>query len=295
MVFSSDGWFTEVAEEAGTAFSLQTSECLHRERSAYQEIAVYQTPGFGRLLVIDGYVMLSERDNFFYHEMMVHPALYTHAAPRRVVIVGGGDCGSLTEVLRHEDVDSALQVEIDERVTRISEQYFPELCVGAADPRAELRFEDGIAWMHNAPAGSADVIIVDSTDPIGPAKGLFDAAFYVQCCRVLGAGGVLIQQSESPLLHLALIRSMRTAMREAGFGATATLTFPQPVYPCGWWSATMARKNANLEGFREAAAERRPFRTRYYSVNIHRAALALPPFVSDALDAGPGADRQTAR
>lgn len=284
MSLDEKNWFTEKAEEAGTAFSLRIHERVHHERSQYQEIEVYDTTKFGRLLVIDGFVMLSDRDNFLYHEMMTHPALYTHAAPKRVAIIGGGDCGSLTEVLRHPEVESAVQIEIDERVTRVAGQWFPDLCMGAADPRASLRFEDGIAWMKQAPAGSLDVIIVDSTDPIGPAEGLFNAAFYTQCHRALAAGGILVQQSESPLLHLALIRDMRAAMAEAGFTARATLTFPQPVYPSGWWSATMARKDANLNGFRETAAERRPFETRYYSVETHRGALALPPFMREALD-----------
>lgn len=276
-------WFTELAEEAGTGFSLRISDCVHRERSGFQDIAVYETTRFGRLLVIDGFIMLSDRDNFLYHEMLVHPALFTHPAPRRVAVIGGGDCGSLTEVLRHDEVESAVQIEIDERVTRVAEKWFPGLCAGATDPRARLLFEDGIKWMREAPAGSLDVIIVDSTDPIGPAEGLFNAAFYTQCHRVLAAGGILVQQSESPLLHLDLIRDMRAAMAEAGFAARATLTFPQPVYPSGWWSATLARKDANLQGFREAAAERRPFATRYYSVATHHAALALPPFVREAL------------
>ena len=277
-------WFTEQAEEAGTAFSLRIHDRVHHERSAYQEIDVYETTKFGRLMVIDGFVMLSDRDNFLYHEMMTHPALFTHAAPKRVAIIGGGDCGSLKEVLRHPEVESAVQIEIDERVTRVAEQWFPDLCTENADPRAGLHFEDGIEWMKQAPADGLDIIIVDSTDPIGPAEGLFNAAFYTQCHRALAAGGILVQQSESPLLHLDLIRDMRAAMAEAGFAAHATLTFPQPVYPSGWWSATMARKDANLNGFREAAAERRPFETRYYSVETHRGALAMPPFMREALD-----------
>lgn len=284
MPLDEKNWFTEQAEEAGTAFSLRIHERVHHERSAYQEIEVYETTKFGRLMVIDSFVMLSDRDNFLYHEMMVHPALYTHAAPKRVAIIGGGDCGSLKEVLRHPEVESAVQIEIDERVTRVSEQWFPDLCTANADRRASLHFEDGIEWMKQAPAESLDVIIVDSTDPIGPAEGLFNAAFYSQCHRALAAGGILVQQSESPLLHLGLIRDMRGAMTEAGFTARATLTFPQPVYPSGWWSATMARKDANLNGFREAAAERRPFETRYYSVETHRGALALPPFMRQAFD-----------
>jgi spermidine synthase len=283
MALEDKNWFTEKDEKDGTAFSLRISDCVHRERTPYQEIAVYETLKFGRLLVIDGYIMLASRDNFIYHEMMTHPALFTHAAPRRVVIIGGGDCGSLAEVLKHEGVGQATQVDIDERVTRVSEVYFPELTAAAGDPRARLLFENGIAWMQSAADESADVIIVDSTDPVGPAEGLFNVAFYSECHRVLGAGGILVHQSESPFLHLDLLRDMRAAMTEAGFDALATLGFPQPVYPSGWWSATMASKGARLDEFRETAAERKRFATRYYSAAMHRAALTLPPFVTDAL------------
>jgi spermidine synthase len=280
-----DGWFTEVYAPGGTAFSLKVSARLHEERSAYQRIEVYQTETFGRLMVIDGCVMLTDRDNFLYHEMMSHPALYTHAAPRRVVIIGGGDCGTLREVLRHPEVEEATQVEIDERVTRLAERFFPELCEANADPRAALRFEDGLAFMRNAPPGRVDVVIVDSTDPVGPAEGLFQEPFYRDCLGALGEGGVLVQQSESPLLHLeTIIAPLHRAMRAAGFADTRTLHFPQPVYPSGWWSATLARKGQALDGFREGDARARPFATRYYDAEVHRAALALPPFMARGMD-----------
>ncbi len=284
MVLPDNEWFVESDAQEGTAFGLRIRACLHRERTPFQDIAVYDTQTFGRLLVIDGFIMLADRDNFLYHEMMTHPALFTHAAPRRVVIIGGGDCGSLGEVVKHEGIERVTQIDIDERVTRVAEEYFPALAAGALDPRAELLFADGIEWMRNAAAASADVIIVDSTDPIGSAEGLFNAAFYAQCHRVLGAGGILVHQSESPILHRPLLRAMRTAMREGGFDALATLTFPQPVYPSGWWSVTLARKGAALDGFREAAAERKPFPTLYYSAAVHRAALAMPPFLAEALN-----------
>ena len=130
------------------AFSIKVFARLHEEQTEYQHIEIYETEWFGNLMVIDGCIMLTARDNFIYHEMMSHPALYTHPDPRKVVIIGGGDCGTLREVLRHEGVRHALQVEIDERVTRLSEQYFPELCVANDDPRAEFFFGDGIRWMH---------------------------------------------------------------------------------------------------------------------------------------------------
>lgn len=279
-----DNWFTEIAAEVGTAFSLRIRRKLADERTPYQHIEVYETSDFGNLMVIDGCTMVSSRDNFVYHEMMAHPVLYTHAAPRDVLIIGGGDCGSLREVLRHPEVASAVQVEIDERVTRLAEQYFPELCELNDDPRATLHFGDGIQWVKDAPVDSLDVVIVDSTDPIGPAEGLFSRPFYTDCLRALRPGGMVVQQSESPLLHPHILRDMHAAMRGAGFSDVRTLQFPQPIYPSGWWSATLARKGEPVAGLREADAEGRPFATRYYSVQTHRAAFALPPFLQALLD-----------
>ena len=198
-------WFTEIFQNEGTAFSLQIKKHLHNEQSKYQTLDIYDTETFGKLMVIDGCVMLTQRDNFLYHEMMSHPALFTHSQPKNVVIIGGGDCGTLKEVLKHDSVESVVQVDIDERVTRLSEQFFPELCEMNEDPRARLLFDDGIAWMKNAQAGSIDVVIIDSTDPVGPAEGLFAVDFYRDCYRVLSDGGVLVQQSESPLLHAQTI------------------------------------------------------------------------------------------
>lgn len=273
-----DHWFTEKCEEAGSAFSLKVSDKLHEERTAFQHIEIYATERFGRLMTIDGYVMLSERDNFFYHEMMAHPALYTHAAPGQVLIVGGGDCGTLRETLKHESVNAVTQVEIDERVTRLAEQYFPELCASNDDPRVDLVFGDGIKWVADAEPDSYDLIIVDSTDPIGPAAGLFSEPFYRDCHRALRTGGIIVQQSESPLFHMNLINSMRRAMRGGGFSDVLTLNFPQCVYPSGWWSATMGGKSATLVNIREPDIIDKPFDTSYYNLAIHLAAMAQPEY-----------------
>lgn len=277
------GWFTEFDEDDGAAFSLRIKGKLHEEQTPYQRIEIYDTDTFGKLMTIDGMYMVTDRDNFIYHEMMSHPALFTHAAPKRVVIVGGGDCGTLREVLKHPGVEEAWQVEIDERVTRLAEQYFPELCESNRDPRARFFFGDGVKWMQEAAAGSIDVVIIDSTDPIGPAEGLFAEPFYRDCLRALGDGGILVQQSESPLYHLELINSMRAGMRAAGFQGVQTLHFPQCIYPSGWWSATMARKGAELAGFRQEAAAAKGFKTRYYNAGIHHGALAGPEFFKEGL------------
>ncbi|MDR3419416.1 MAG: polyamine aminopropyltransferase [Nevskia sp.] len=276
-------WFSEAVERTGTAFSLKLGERVHAEQTPYQKIEIYRTESFGYLMTIDGCTMVSTRDNFLYHEMMSHPALNSHPNPQDVVVVGGGDCGTLREVLKHPEVRRAVQVEIDERVTRLSEQYFPELCVANGDPRATLFFGDGIAWMKQAPAASLDLIIIDSTDPVGPAEGLFGLKFYVDCLKALRPGGLLVQQSESPLLHLELIAEMHRFMREAGFAQTRLLHFPQPIYPSGWWSGSVAQKTAGPLAERLDEAMIAALGTKYYNADTHKAAFALPNFVKQAL------------
>ena len=273
-------WFTEPDNmNEGTAMSFRIKQKLHEEQSAWQRITIYETETFGNLMTIDEIIMLSTRDNFFYHEMMSHPALFTHQNPKNVVIIGGGDCGTLKEVLKHDSVQKVTQVEIDERVTRVSEQFFPELCESNHDPRATLLFDDGIKYMQSAEDNSLDVIIVDSTDPVGPAEGLFNTAFYQQCRRTLRDDGILVQQTESPLLHVDILQDTQQSMRDGGFVNTQTVLFPQAVYPSGWWSASMAG-NIDLKQFRR---DTQINGSKYYSADIHAAALTLPPYLNTAL------------
>ncbi|MBA3979072.1 MAG: polyamine aminopropyltransferase [Alcanivorax sp.] len=281
---SGEKWFFEHFDSAGTAFGLRLKKKLEDVQTEYQHIEMWETDTFGYLMTIDGCTMVTSRDNFLYHEMMSHPVLFTHANPKNVVIIGGGDCGTLREVLRHPGVEKATQIDIDEMVTRMSEKYFPELCESNNDPRAELLFIDGVKWMRECADASIDVIIVDSTDPVGPAEGLFKADFFRDCHRVLRDGGIIVQQSESPLLHSdTIIRDLHANMREAGFSSTQTLPFPQTSYPSGWWSCTMAGKGSDVTAFREADAGSKTFDTLYYSAAIHRGALTLPPFMTKAL------------
>lgn len=280
-------WFTEVHADAGSAFSLE-GQSVHRETTDFQTIEIWQTTRWGYLMVIDGCTMVSTRENFFYHEMMTHPVLATHPAPARVAIIGGGDCGTLREVLRHDTVESATQIDIDEGVTRLAREYFPELCESNDDPRATLLFDDGIAWMRSAAPGSLDVIIVDSTDPVGPAEGLFNEAFYASCLRALADDGLLIQQSESPLLHGEVFKAMGQAMVTAGFTATTPLFFPQPIYPSGWWSATIAHRTPALGMPRVQATRSFADALQYYDAGTHQAAFAQPPMVRRLLTRPPG-------
>jgi spermidine synthase len=276
-------WFTEIEPFKNSAFSIPIKKKLHAEQSTFQYLEIYETESFGNLMVIDGCVMVSTRDNFFYHEMMSHPVVYTHPDPKKVWIIGGGDCGTLREVLKHPGIEHVVQIDIDERVTRLAEIYFPELCASNSDPRAELKFIDGIKWVKDAAPNSADIIIIDSTDPVGPAEGLFTEDFYRDCIACLSENGMIVQQSESALYHMRIINDMRRAMRRSGFAGAQTLFFPQCVYPSGWWSATLACKTP-FAGFRKEDAAAKGFATMFYNADIHQAALAQPEFFKRELN-----------
>ena len=277
-------WISETIPHMGAAFSLKTTQKLDEIQSPFQKIAVYETEHWGNLMVIDDAFMLTSLENFVYHEMLAHPALFTHDNPRHVVIIGGGDCGTLSEALKHPGVEKVTQIDIDEHVTRMAEKWFPELCLRNHDPRADLRFDDGIKFMREAADASADIIIVDSTDPIGPGEGLFGAAFIADCYRVLRAGGIMVSQSESPFYHMDVLQNVHRAMLQAGFSDRRALLFPQPVYPGGSITCTLARKGAMLDAFRTEDVAAKGFATRYYNVGIHQGALTPPEFVREALN-----------
>mmetsp|Transcript_8297 Transcript_8297/g.13757 ORF Transcript_8297/g.13757 Transcript_8297/m.13757 type:complete len:320 (+) Transcript_8297:52-1011(+) len=278
----SSDWVTEHCEEAGFAISYSVTGCLHKEETPFQKLAVYQSSHWGKILILDGFVQITSNDNFVYHEMMSNLPIYTHPCPEDVCIIGGGDCGVLKECLAHPTMKSVTQIDIDERVTEVSKIYFPELCEKNNDPRATLLFADGNAWVHNRSADSLDVIIVDSTDPgeWGPGDVLYKEAFYAACKRALKANGVMVQQSESPLIHQKLIKTMRKRMLAGGFDWVHTFSFPQPCYSTGWWSCTMAGTAAtNPANFRYSDAAGKSHQTSYYNADMHRASLAVPEFL----------------
>ena len=274
------GWLTEVCEECGSAFSMKLVAKLHEERTRHQRIEIFETQAYGTVMVIDGFVMLTDADNFIYHEMMTHPALFSHPNPARVLIIGGGDCGVLYEVLKHPEVNAVSMVEIDERVTRLAERFFPRLCQSNADARARFHFEDAIEWVKQTRSDAYDIVIIDSTDPIGPAEGLYTEAFYRDCFRILGAGGLVVHQSESPLFHTeSIIKPMRSALVNAGFYDCKTMHFPQCTYPTGWWTATLACKGQPVTFPRAQTVAGNIVATRYYNADIHRASMAVPEFL----------------
>ena len=275
-----DSWFSEPYAETGSAFSLKIKKKLHDEQSEFQHIEIYETETYGRLMVFDGCVMLTSLDNFIYHEMMSHTALQSHPEPRDVLIIGGGDCGTLREVLKHKDIERCVQVDIDERVTRVSEQFFPELCDSNNDPRAELLFQDGIQYVADCDSAQFDLVIIDSTDPVGQAARLFSREFYSDCQRITRSGGILVAQSESPLKQLDLIKSMSNNMQAAGYSSIHCFEFPQSSYPTGWWSCTLAGKNNQLKTLRDLPKD---IVTKFYTSAAHHGSLTMRPFIAEAL------------
>lgn len=268
-----------------TGITFGVDRVLFDRQSAYQRVQVLETDAFGRLLTLDGLVMLTERDEFVYHEMIAHPALCLLPHPRRVLIVGGGDGGTLREVLRHATVEQVDLVEIDEVVIEASRAFFPALSVAFDDPRARIHVADGVAFVQQAQAASYDLIIVDATDPVDFAEGLFGEAFYRDCARILTADGILVTQSESPF-DPTFQRSIQAAYAMLGriFGRVYMYLAHIPTYPMGLWSFTLASKRLHpVEhfDFKRAVDRLAPFaeQLRYYNATLHRAAFALPSFV----------------
>ncbi len=260
---------------------------LHEEQTPYQYLEVYESPLFGRMLVLDGAVQTTEADEFIYHEMLAHPALCTHPAPRRVLIVGGGDGGALEETLKHP-VERATLVEIDEAVVRASRAYLGAIAGDAFDdPRAEVVIGDGLAYVRET-AGRFDVVLVDSTDPEGPAAGLFSAEFYAQIARRLEPGGLLAVQSGSAVYQRDLVTMVRRHLR-AAFPVVRTYLAPVLAYPGVVWSFTIASLGPDPRAVAPEEIARRSgaWGLRYYTPAAHRAAFDLPPYLRSALEPEP--------
>lgn len=258
---------------------------LHEERSGFQLIQVFEHPAFGRMLVLDGLVQTSQRDEFFYHEMLVHPALVSHPEPERVLVIGGGDGGTLRRVLEHPSVREAVVVEIDERVTSVCRELLPDIAGSAFDdPRARVLFDDGNAYVR-AGGEPFDAVIIDSSDPVGPGVVLFEQSFYEACRGRLAPGGVLAAQVGSPLYFPGEVRRAYRNATEA-FGAARLYLGLVPVYPGVLWAFLCAGPAAHPD-VASARARERELETRYWTPEVQRAAFTLPRFVAEALSPTP--------
>jgi spermidine synthase len=270
---------------------LAADEVLHEVKTGHQHLVIFTNATWGTVLMLDGVCQLSTRDEFIYHEMMAHVPLMALERPRRVLVVGGGDGGVLREVLKHPSVEKATLCEIDRAVIDLSLKHYPEIVGGAFDDRrAEVVIADGLKYVAETEA-RFDVIIVDSSEPIGPSAVLHTREFFTDCRRALKAGGVLVTQNGLPFLfpeHLAQTSGIFASL----FKATSPFLCTQPCYFGGPFALNWASDDADLLEVPEPTLARRMGRraiaTRYYTPAVHRAAFALPEYVQAAIrvDAG---------
>jgi len=268
-------------------FRLRADAVLHDGRTDFQHVVIFENAEFGRVMMLDGVVQLTQRDEFIYHEMMAHVPLFAHGHAARVLIIGGGDGGVLREVLKHAGVAQATLCEIDAGVIELAKTYFPEISAGAfGDPRTTVVIADGTRFVADT-SERYDVILVDSTDPIGPAKALFSAEFYRDCQRSLAAGGLLVAQNGIPFVQGDEFRQSMAHLRGIFADATAFLA-TTPTYvggpmAFGWASDDGALRQVDLEKL-QARFDAAGLVTRYYAPQIHTAAFALPRYVGDMIE-----------
>jgi len=270
-----------------TGLTVGVERLLFSEQSEYQLVEVYETDTWGNLMTIDGMVMLSEKDEFVYHEMLSHVGMFAHPNPERVLIIGGGDGGTAREVLRHQSVKKVDMVEIDETVVRASKEFLQD--VGDWDnPKLNVLFEDGIKYVQDIQE-PYDVIIIDGSDPVGPAEGLFKKDFMQACYNGLAENGILTAQTESPWVqdyHSSMNRVF-TALN-AIYDVSKMYLAYIPLYPAGMWSFAYASKG--LEPSEDDVIERVKSgmdlfgpQLRYYNEEVHKGCFALPNFVRDII------------
>lgn len=276
----SDDWFIE-KHTPSAGLTLAVGERLFDRQSQFQHIEVLDTLEYGRMLLLDGFVMLTDRDEFVYHEMIVHPALLTHGDPRRVLVIGGGDGGTVREALRHETVERVTLVEIDAEVIETSRRFFPALSAGLDDPRVAIECQDGFAYLEHHP-GAFDAIIVDSIDPVGEAAKLFTSAFYARVKAALRPAGIAVFQTESPFYNGEVLAQAVDRLSPF-FAHVAPFLAHVPTYPSGLWSFTCASQGADP---RTVILEREPpflADLRYFNFRVFQAAFALPNYIQQTL------------
>ena len=269
-------WLTE-EQSPDMKLSLRVSEVLLNVKSPYQDILLVETGEYGRMMILDGAIQITERDEFCYSEMMAHVALSSHPDPRRVLIVGGGDGGVLREVLRHKSVEKATLIDIDEEVINASKRFLPTISAALEDPRADVKPMDAMVYIKAAKE-EFDVAIVDSTDPVEFAAGLFESPFYRDIHNALKKDGMVVAQTESPFTDRNVVRDAFREMSSV-FPVVRMYWGAMPTYPSGMWTYTVGSKNADPS----APLRPAPEGTKYYTSEIHRASFVLPPFVIDLL------------
>ncbi|MGN8646433.1 spermidine synthase [Gracilibacillus sp. HCP3S3_G5_1] len=269
-------WFTEKQTE-NFGITMKVNKTHHTEQTAFQKLDMIETAEWGNMLLLDDMVMTTEQDEFVYHEMVAHVPLFTHPNPKEVLVVGGGDGGVIREILKHASVTKAVLVDIDGKVIEYSKKYLPSIAGKLDDPRVEVRVADG--FMHIAESEKAyDVIMVDSTEPVGPAVNLFTKGFYAGIAKALKDDGIFVAQTDNPWFKADLIRQVYADVKEI-FPVTRLYTANIPTYPSGLWTFTIGSKIHDPLKVKEERFFN--IETKYYTKELHHASFVLPKFVAD--------------
>lgn len=264
--------------------SIKVDKQLFSLQSEFQRIDVFESKEFGRFLTLDGYMMLTEKDEFIYHEMITHVPMAVHPNPRKVLIIGAGDGGVVRELTRYKCVEHIDLVEIDEMVVEVCKKYLPFTSSKLDDPRVHIHYEDGVRFVRSC-EDEYDLIIVDSTDPFGPGEGLFTKEFYGSCYKALRDDGIMVNQHESPFYEADVAAMQRAHKRiYECFPISRVYQAHIPTYPSGHWLFGFASKKYHpIHDLREKEWKELGIKTRYYNLNLHKGSFYLPTYVEELL------------
>ncbi len=271
-------WFTEYWTE-NVGLTVKATQ-VKRIKSKYQEILILETPEFGKMLVLDGLVQTTERDEFIYHELLAHPAMLMHKNPERVLVIGGGDGGTIREVLKHKTVKEVHLCEIDEEVIIASEKYLPTISEKLRDPKVKIFIEDGNTFLSER-QNYYDVIIMDSSDPVGASEVLFSEEFYQKVKSSLREGGIMVAQTESPFLQEDYFKKAVHGIRKVFRNYGVYLGYI-PTYPSGMWSFTIASDFVDVK-YPVHGEKLKEIKTRYINEEIYRNLFTLPQFIKEMI------------
>lgn len=275
-------WFTE-DHSKDVRFSIRVKKQLHYEQTEFQRIDVFESEEFGRFLTLDGLMMLTEKDEFIYHEMIVHVPMAANPDIKKVLLIGAGDGGAIRELCRYDTVEHIDFVEIDKRVVDVCREFLPQTACSVDDSRVHHHYEDGLRFVRGK-EGMYDLIIVDSTDPFGPGEGLFTKEFYGNCYNSLNDSGILVNQHESPYYETDAKAMRRTHSRIKEFFPVSTVYQAHiPTYPSGHWLFGYASKGIQPVNDRLSEWNSLNIRTGYYNTELHKGCFMLPNYVKELL------------
>ena len=276
-------WFSE-RHTQNVKFSIRVERQLYSGQSEFQRIDVFDSREFGRFLTLDGYLMLTEKDEFIYHEMMTHVPMAVHPDPRKILVIGGGDGGVIRELTRYEKIERIDMVEIDPLVVEVSKKYLPQTACRLDDPRVHIYYEDGLRFIRSVHE-EYDLIIVDCSDPGGPGEGLFTKEFYGSCYKALKDDGIMVNQHENPFYEEDAMTMQRVHKRIVeSFPISRVYQVHVPTFPAGHWLFGFASKKYHPVRDLDAVKwNMLGLSTRYYTTQLHAGAFALPYYVEEML------------